>query len=62
MFGWPLYKLRKILCNNHCVTLLICDNRTLVDVAMLRNWSETDVLPSVGVSDKPSINQLYPVI
>jgi len=62
MFGWPLYKLRKILCNNHCVTLLIFDNRTLVDVAMLRNWSETDVSPIVGVSDKPSINQLYPVL
>jgi len=62
MFGWQLYKLRKILSNNHCVTLLVFDNRTLVDVAMLRNWSETDVSPSVGVSNKPTINQLYPVI
>ena len=62
MFGWPLYKLRKILCNNYCVTLLIFDNRTLVDVAMLRNWSETDVLPIAGASNKPPINQLYPVL
>ena len=62
MFGWSLYKLHKILCNNYCVTLLIFDNRTLVDVAMLRNWSETDVLPIAGASNKPPINQLYPVL
>jgi len=31
-------------------------------VAMLRNWSETDVLPIAGASNKPSINQLYPVL
>jgi len=64
MFGWSLYKLHKILCNNYCVTLLIFDNRSLVDVAMLRNWSETEteVLPIAGVSCKSPINQLYPVL
>ena len=62
MFGWSLYKLHKILCNNYCVTLLIFDNKSLVDVAMLRNWSETEVLPIAGVSCKSPINQLYPVL
>jgi len=62
MFGCSLYKLHKILCNNYCVTLLIFDNRSLVDVAMLRNWSETEVLPIAGVSCKSPINQLYPVL
>jgi len=62
MFGWSLYKLRKILNNNYCVTLLIFDNRRLIDVAMLRGWSETEVSSLAGASDKPLINQLYPVL
>jgi len=62
MFGWSLYKLHKILCNNYCVTLLIFDNRRLIDVAMLRGWSETEVSSLAGASDKPLINQLYPVL
>jgi len=62
MCGWPLFKLRKILSNNYCVTLLIFDNKTLIDVAMLRGWSQTEVLPTAGTSDKLLINQLYPVL
>jgi len=60
-----LFKARKILHNKHYVALLIFDDKTLIDVAILRGWNGIQISRScVGASKMPHSepNQLYPVI
>ena len=62
---WKLLKARKILNNKHYIALLVYDEKTLIDMALLRGWREmqSSYLPV----DAPKVpqsgqNQLYPVI
>jgi len=40
IYAWKLLKARKILGNKHYVALLVYDDKTLIDVAILRGWNE----------------------
>ena len=65
IYAWKLFKARKILRNKHYVALLVYDDQTLIDVAILRGWNGIQLsYSSVGTSKMPinDPNQLYPVI
>ena len=62
---WKLLKARKILNNKHYIALLVYDEKTLIDMALLRGWREmqSSRLP-VDTPTMPTSEQiqLYPVI
>jgi len=64
IYAWKLFKARKILGRKHYIALLVYDEKTLIDVAILRGWSEMQ--SSHFSVDAPKIpvepNQLYAVI
>ena len=65
IYPWKILKARKILGKKHYIALLVYDEKTLIDVAILRGWSEMQSshfpvdAPKMPVSEQ---NQLYPVI
>jgi len=65
IYPWKILKAGKILGKKHYIALLIHDGKTLIDVAILRGWSEMQSshspvdAPKMPVSEQ---NQLYPVI
>ena len=65
IYPWKILKARKILGKKHYIALLVYDEKTLIDVAILRGWSEMQSshfpvdVPKMPVSEQ---NQLYPVI
>jgi len=68
IYPWKIFKARKILNNKHYIALLVYDQTTLIDVALLRKWREMQNQDSshlpVDTSKMPTSeqNQLYPVI
>ena len=65
IYPWKILKARKILSKKHYIALLVYDEKTLIDMALLRRWREmqSSYLPV----DAPKVpqsgqNQLYPVI
>jgi len=65
IYRWQILKARKILSKKHYIALLVYDEKTLIDVAILRGWSEIQSshfpvdAPKMPASEQ---NQLYPVI
>ena len=65
IYPWKILKARKILSKKHYIALLVYDEKTLIDVALLRGWSEMQSshfpvdAPKIPTSEQ---NQLYPVI
>jgi len=62
---WKSFKARKILSNKHYIALLVYDEKSLIDLAIIREWREmqSSRLP-VDTPKMPTNeqNQLYPVI
>ena len=65
VYPWKILKTRKILSNKHYIALLVYDEKTLIDMALLRGWREIQSshlpvdAPTMPTSEQ---NQLYPVI
>jgi len=65
IYPWKILKTRKILSKKHYIALLVYDEKTLIDMALLRGWSEMQSshlpvdAPKMPASEQ---NQLYPVI
>jgi len=62
---WKLFKARKILSNKHYIALLVYDEKSLIDLAIIREWREMQSshlpvdAPTTSTSEQI---QLYPVI
>ena len=62
---WKLLKARKILNNKHYIALLVYDEKSLIDLAIIREWREMQSFhlpvdtPTTSTSEQI---QLYPVI
>jgi len=65
IYPWKILKARKILSKKHYIALLVYDEKTLIDMALLRGWGEMQSshlpvdAPKLPTSEQ---NQLYPVI
>jgi len=61
---WKLLKARKILSNKHYIALLVYDEKSLIDLAIIREWREMQSshlpvdTPTTSTSEQI---QLYPV-
>jgi len=64
IYPWKILKARKILSNKHYIALLVYDEKSLIDLAIIREWREirSSHLPvdAPTTSESEQI-QLYPV-
>ena len=61
---WKLFKARKILNNKHNIALLVYDEKSLIDLAIIREWREmqsSHLLVDAPTTSMSEQIQLYPV-
>ena len=64
IYPWKILKARKILSNKHYIALLVYDEKSLIDLAIIRKWREirSSHLPVDAPTTSASEQiQLYPV-